>query len=202
MAVVEQGAEIGPGTMIWHFSHVRRGAHIGRECMLGKGSYVAEDAWIGDRVRIQNNVSVFNGVRLENDVFVGPAVVFTNDRYPRACNLMDPDFRSTHVCHGATLGAGCIIVCGIRIGEFAMIGAGAVVTADVPAYACVVGNPAHQIGWSCRCGRPLRLIETDSKEYRCSACGRKYLWQVQLSADKSCPCPPERLEPLDHDFDV
>lgn len=171
-AEIEPGCSIGAGTQVWHFAHVRCGAQIGADCMLGKGVYVGETARVGHRVRIQNGVSIFNGVTLENEVFVGPSVVFTNDRFPRAVQLIDPDFATTLVRHGATLGAGSVIRCGIEIGRYAMVGAGAVVTRDVPAHACVVGNPARCVGWVCRCGR--RLIRRVPEGWECSVCGRGY----------------------------
>lgn len=201
-AIVEPGAQVGSGTSVWHYAHVRSGARIGRNCMLGKDTYVAEEASLGNRVRVQNGVNIFNGVTLEDEVFVGPAVVFTNDLFPRATNLIDPDFRPTVVRRGASLGAGSIIVCGVEIGSYAMIGAGAVVINDVPAYACVVGNPAHQIGWSCRCGRSLIAETGDPLRFVCSVCQREY--RQHDSALRNDPTGRlignVELEAIEHDF--
>jgi UDP-2-acetamido-3-amino-2,3-dideoxy-glucuronate N-acetyltransferase len=150
-AIVEPNAEIGANTAIWHHAHVRSGARIGDQCMLGKNVYVDADAIIGDRCRIQNNVSVYAGVELENDVFVGPSVVFTNDLVPRAGSA---EWRvvPTLVRQGASLGANSTILCGVTIGKYATVGAGAVVTRDVDDHWLVTGNPARHVGWVCTCG--------------------------------------------------
>lgn len=154
-ADVEDGAEIGDGTQIWRWTHVMSGAKIGQHCKLGQNVFVMDGAQIGDRVKVQNNVSIYDGVLIEDDVFVGPSVVFTNIRVPRSHVSRSDEFVQTLVRKGATLGANCTIICPVLIGEYAMIGAGAVVNADVPAHAVVVGVPAKQIGWACECGEVL-----------------------------------------------
>ena len=145
-AVIDKGAVIGEGTQVWHFCHVMAGANVGMNCILGQNVFVDNNVSIGDAVKIQNNVSVYNGVVIEEDVFVGPSVVFTNVINPRSFKERKHEFKSTLVKKGASIGANATIICGITIGEFAMIGAGAVVTRDVAAYSLVVGNPAREIG--------------------------------------------------------
>ncbi len=154
-AEVEQGAEVGEGTRIWRFCHVMPGARIGRGCSLGQNVFVMKGAIIGDRVKIQNNVSIYDGVVLEDDVFVGPSAVFTNVRIPRAHVSRKQAFGRTLVRRGATLGANSTVVCGHTIGEFAMVGAGAVVASDVQPHALVIGVPARRRGWVCECGGVL-----------------------------------------------
>jgi UDP-2-acetamido-3-amino-2,3-dideoxy-glucuronate N-acetyltransferase len=154
-AVVDADATIGEGTRIWHFCHVGSGAHVGARCVLGQNVYVAGSVRIGDRCRIQNNVSLYDGVSLEDDVFVGPSVVFTNVERPRAFLSRRTEFQPTRIGRGSTLGANATIVCGVRIGAYGFVAAGAVVTRDVPAHALVQGVPARQVGWVCRCGRDL-----------------------------------------------
>jgi len=174
-AVVEDGAEIGEGTKIWHFAHVRRGAKIGRYCNIGKDVYIDVGVEIGDYVKIQNGVSVYRGVKLEDYVFVGPYAVFTNDKYPRAFST-DWEIVPTLVKRGASIGANATIICGVTIGEYAMVGAGAVVTRDVPDYGLVVGNPARLRGFVCVCGRPLKELVERRREvvvYKCRRCGRE-----------------------------
>ena len=166
-ATVEEGAKIGEGTRIWHQAHVRSGSEIGSGCNIGKNCYIDAGAKIGNRVKIQNNVSVYHGVEIGDDVFVGPSAVFTNDFYPRAFST-DWEVAETRIEKGASICANATIVCGHRIGEYATVGAGSVVTKDVPAYALVAGNPARQIGWVCKCGH--RLDETMT----CPACGERY----------------------------
>jgi UDP-2-acetamido-3-amino-2,3-dideoxy-glucuronate N-acetyltransferase len=173
-ALVEEGAEIGAGTRIWHFSHVRRGAQIGRDCSLGQNTYVAATVQIGDGCKIQNNVSIYDGVRLDDEVFVGPHTAFTNVDTPRAHISRQQSFVPTHIRSRASLGANSTIVCGVEIGPYAMVGAGAVVTRDVAAHALVVGVPARQMGWACRCGRTLVQAE---ERWSCQECGDQYRTQ-------------------------
>ena len=154
-AEVSAQAAIGPGTKIWNQAQVRENAKIGEACIIGKNVYVDEGVYIGNRVKIQNNVNIYHGVTIEDDVFLGPSMTFTNDRFPRAFN-QEWTVVPTRVKKGASIGANVTIRCGITIGEYAMAGAGSVVTHDVPAYALVAGNPARQIGWVCRCGGPIR----------------------------------------------
>lgn len=164
-AVVEEGAELGEGCAVWHFVHVMSGARIGAGCVLGKDVFVASGAVLGAGCRIQNGVSLYTGVELADAVFVGPSVTFTNVRYPRAHVSRRDAYVATRVEHGATIGGGATIVCGVTIGAYAMVAAGAVVTRDVPAHALVMGVPARQAGWSCRCGVTLEADHT------CRECG-------------------------------
>ena len=156
-AIVDDGAQLGAGTQVWHFAPVCAGARIGADSSLGQGVYVGNDVLIGARVKIQNNVSVYDAVTLEDDVFCGPSMVFTNVYNPRAAVSRKHEYRRTLVQRGATLGANCTIVCGIRVGEFAFVGAGAVVSRDVPSFALVVGVPSKRIGWMGRHGVRLAL---------------------------------------------
>ncbi len=176
-AVVDDGAQLGDGTRVWHFAHVSSGARIGRGCALGQGVFVGNDVLIGDGVRIQNHVSVYDAVTLEDEVFCGPGVVFTNVLNPRAAVPRKAEYRRTLVRRGATLGANCTVVCGHVIGEFAFIGAGAVVTADVPDHALVVGVPARRIGWISRHGERLALPVSGQGEAACPATGERYRLQ-------------------------
>lgn len=168
-AIVESGATIGAGTLVWHHVHVRAGASVGTDCTLGKNVYVDTDVHIGDGVKLQNNVSVFAGVTIEDNVFVGPSAVFTNDPRPRA-NGEDWEIVKTHVHRGASIGANATIVCGTDIGENAMVGAGAVVTRDVEAHALVAGNPARRIGWVCACGKKLGNSAERPEHLQCDDC--------------------------------
>jgi UDP-2-acetamido-3-amino-2,3-dideoxy-glucuronate N-acetyltransferase len=170
-ACIDQPCQIGQGTRIWHFCHVMSGARIGRNCNLGQNAYIDRDVVIGDGCKIQNNVSIYKGVTLEEGVFCGPSMVFTNVINPRAFIERKHEFKETLVRTGATLGANCTIVCGVTIGAYAMVGAGAVVTRDVPEYALVVGVPAHRLGWVCQCG--VKLPDGDG-ERACPACGARY----------------------------
>lgn len=154
-AIVDEGAQLGEGTKVWHFAHVSPGARVGERCSLGQGVYVGNDVSIGDNVRIQNNVSVYDAVTLESDVFCGPSMVFTNVYNPRAAVARKNEYRRTLVKQGATLGANCTIVCGTTLGRYAFVGAGAVVQKDVPDFALVVGVPARRIGWMSRYGERL-----------------------------------------------
>lgn len=173
-AIVDEGARIGAGTRIWHWVHVCAGARIGSRCSLGQNVFVGNRVVIGDRVKIQNNVSVYDNVTLEDDVFCGPSMVFTNVYNPRAAVERKSEYRDTVVRRGATLGANCTIVCGVTIGEYAFIGAGAVVNRDVPAHALMVGVPARQIGWMSRHGEQLDLPLKGSGEAVCPHTGDRY----------------------------
>ena len=169
-AIIDAGATIGPGTKIWHWVHIGSQASIGANCTLGQNVYVG-NARVGNNVKIQNNVSVYDAVVLEDDVFCGPSMVFTNVINPRSHIVRKSEYRSTIVKRGATIGANAVILCGHTIGRYAMIGAGAVITKDVPDYAVVVGNPGRRIGWICQCGVQLKRAY---KRARCSACGLMY----------------------------
>jgi len=171
-AFIDDNVTIGPGTRIWHFSHVISGSKIGRECSIGQNVVIGPHATIGNRVKIQNNVSVYQGVVLEDGVFCGPSMVFTNVYNPRSYIPRKDEIRPTIVREGATLGANCTILCGHTIGRFAFVGAGAVVIDDVPDFALVAGNPAGLKGWMCRCG--IRLHFEDDKA-TCDVCGKKYV---------------------------
>ncbi|NCQ60232.1 MAG: N-acetyltransferase [Myxococcales bacterium] len=169
-AVVDDGAELGPDSSVWHFVHVSAGAHIGARCVLGQNVFVGRGVTLGDGVRVQNNVSIYQGVEVADDVFLGPSCVFTNVLNPRAHVQRKDEFRMTRVGRGATVGANATIVCGHDIGDFAMVGAGSVVTHTVSPHALVYGNPARRHGWVCRCGEIL-----DAKPRpRCSLCGDRY----------------------------
>lgn len=173
-SIVDDGAEIGAGCRIWHFCHVSSGAVIGRDCVLGQNVYIGEDVIVGSRVKIQNNVSVYKSVVLEDDVFCGPSMVFTNVATPRAFIERKDDFRKTTIGRGASLGANCTVVCGNRIGSYAMVGAGAVVTHDVPDFALVAGVPARQIGWVSRAGERLDLPAQGQGQAVCPRTGERY----------------------------
>lgn len=165
---IDDDVKIGKDTKIWHFSHVMKGARIGANCSFGQNVNVGNNAVIGNNVRVQNNVSIYEGVMLEDDVFCGPSMVFTNDLTPRAFDPKGPaGYLKTIVRRGASIGANATVVCGHKIGEYSIVGAGAVVTKDIPDYAIVVGNPAKQIGWVCKCGKRL------TKSMKCS-CGLAY----------------------------
>lgn len=173
-AIVEENVEISAGTRIWHHAHVRKGAKIGKNCNFGKGVYVDTDVKIGNNVKLENRVSVFHGVTIEDDVFVGPHATFTNDMYPRAF-LQEWEVVPTLVKKGASIGAGAVIVCGITLGEYSMVAAGAVVTKDVPPFGLVMGVPARLRGFVCYCGHPLKTIveRTESSvKYKCDKCGK------------------------------
>lgn len=180
-AIVDPGAQIGGGTRIWHFCHVMPTAVIGSNCILGQNVYVDNNALVGNGVKIQNNVSVYNGVILEDDVFVGPSAVFTNVINPRSFIERKTEFKNIRVKKGASIGANATIVCGITIGEYAFIGAGAVVTRDVTPYALMVGNPARQKGWLSAQGH--KLVFDESGMAACPGDGSRY----RLAADKVTP---------------
>lgn len=170
---VDEPCTVGKGTQIWHFSHVMRNADIGKNCRIGQNVVISPNVTIGNNVKIQNNVSVYTGVILEDDVFCGPSMVFTNVFNPRSAvpRNTDADYLKTWVKRGASIGANATVVCGTTIGEYAFIGAGSVVTKDIPAYALVYGNPAKQQGWVCFCGIKL---PTTQPQKTCSDCNRSY----------------------------
>ncbi len=167
-AIVDEGATIGDGTAIWHWVHVCSGARIGAGCSLGQNVFVGNEAIIGDNARIQNNVSLYDRVVLEEDVFCGPSMVFTNVINPRAHVSRKHEYRETRVKRGATIGANATIICGNTLGRYCLIGAGAVVTRDIPDHALMVGNPARQKGWACSCGVKL------DEQLACPECGTRY----------------------------
>ena len=168
-SIVDDGAEIGEGTKIWHFSHIQSGARIGKNCSLGQNVNVSNNVFVGDGCKMQNNVSLYEGVELGDYVFCGPSCVFTNDLTPRAKYPKGhAGYKKTIVEEGASIGANATIVCGHKIGKWALIGAGAVVTAHVPAHALMLGVPARRAGWVCECGELL------SETLKCGKCGRKY----------------------------
>lgn len=168
-AVVEPGAHIGPGTQIWHHSHVRAGSTIGADCTISKNVYVDQGVTIGDRVKIQNNVSVYVGVTIEDGAFVGPSVVFTNDLFPRA-GSDHWQVTPTTVRTGASIGANATIVCGVELGAWSLVGAGSVVLHSVESQEVVAGNPARRIGWVCRCGRALSKSSERPAQLECAIC--------------------------------
>ena len=183
-ALVADSATLGAGTRVWHWAQVREGATIGSECTLGKGVYVDSNVVIGNRVKIQNGATVFHGVTVEDGVFIGPHVCFTNDKVPRAINpdgslksLQDWVVTPTLVRYGASLGTGSVVVCGVTIGQFAMVAAGAVVTRDVPDYGLVLGVPARMVGYVCACGQRLQvelpLPPGQRVSAQCATCGRE-----------------------------
>ncbi|MEJ0104595.1 MAG: acyltransferase [Bacteroidota bacterium] len=174
-AVIDAGAEIGDGTNIWHFCHIMPGCKIGKKCNIGQGVYVDSGVIIGNGVKIQNYVSVYNGVTIEDDVFLGPSMVFTNVINPRSFIERKSEFRQTLVCKGATIGANATVLCGIKIGMYAMIGAGSVVTKDVFSYAVMIGNPAQQDGWISKAGH--RLHFDNDNIAACAGTGEKYKLQ-------------------------
>ena len=155
---VDDGCEIGTGTKIWHFSHIMSGSRIGRQCNIGQNVVVSPQCVIGNNVKIQNNVSIYEGVELEDDVFCGPSMVFTNVMNPRSHVSRKAEYKRTLVRRGATIGANATVVCGVTLGEYAFVGAGAVVSKDVKAFALVTGVPARQVGWMCQCGERLSGI--------------------------------------------
>ena len=173
-AIVDPGATLGAGTRVWHFVHICGGARIGAGCSLGQNVFVANDVQIGDRVKIQNNVSVYDAVTIEDEVFCGPSMVFTNVYNPRAAVVRKDEYRRTLVRRGATIGANATLVCGITVGQYAFIGAGAVVNRDVPDYALMAGVPARQIGWISRHGERLALPFGTDGDCTCPHSGEPY----------------------------
>ncbi|MGE0385670.1 MAG: acyltransferase [Gammaproteobacteria bacterium] len=174
-AIVDEGADIGAGTRIWHWVHVSGGARIGRNCSLGQNVFVGNDVRVGNNVKVQNNVSIFDAVTIEDDVFCGPSMVFTNVYNPRSPIERKKEYRPTLIRQGASLGANCTIVCGNTVGRYAFVGAGAVVNRDVPDFALVVGVPARQIGWMSRFGEQLKLPLQGDAEAVCAHTGDRYL---------------------------
>lgn len=172
-AVIDGPAEIGDGTKIWHFSHVSKDSRVGANCTIGQNVFVGTGVTIGSGCKIQNNVSVFEGVTLEDDVFCGPSMVFTNVVNPRAEISRRDEFEKTLVRRGATIGANATILCGVTIGRYAFVGAGAVVTKDVPDFALVTGNPFRRAGYMCACGE--KLADGEWTETQCAACGAGYV---------------------------
>jgi UDP-2-acetamido-3-amino-2,3-dideoxy-glucuronate N-acetyltransferase len=181
---VDEPSTIGEGTKIWHFSHVLKGVTVGKKCNIGQNVVIGPNVKVGDNCKIQNNVSVYEGVELEDNVFCGPSMVFTNVFNPRSEVVRKDEYRKTLVKQGASIGANATVVCGSTVGEYAFIGAGAVVTKDVPAYALVMGNPARRTGWMCRCGEKLGKASAGDTVH-CPACGAIY----DIAADRIVPKP-------------
>ena len=179
-AIVDHGAILGDGCRVWHFVHISAGARIGERCSFGQNVYVGNDVRIGHNVKIQNNVSVYDAVTLEDDVFCGPSMVFTNVYNPRSAVARKDEYRRTLVCQGATLGANCTIVCGVTVGRFAFVGAGAVINRDVPDFALMVGVPARRAGWMSRFGERLALPPSGEDQAVCAHTGDRY----QLLGDR------------------
>lgn len=170
-STVDEPAEIGEGTRIWHFTHIMSGARIGKNCIIGQNVFIGSGTVLGNNIKIQNNVSVYDGVILEDDVFCGPSMVFTNVFNPRSFISRKKEFRKTLVKKGATIGANATIICGSTIGRYAFIGAGSVVTKDVPDYALVYGNPGRVKGWICECAEEIVFR---SGKAICNTCGKRY----------------------------
>jgi UDP-2-acetamido-3-amino-2,3-dideoxy-glucuronate N-acetyltransferase len=171
---VDEGCQIGDGTRIWHFCHIMSGAVIGERCNIGQNVVISPHVTLGNNVKVQNNVSIYTGVILEDDVFCGPSMVFTNVVNPRSHVVRKNEYQRTHVGKGASLGANCTVVCGHDIGRYAFIGAGAVVTKNVPDYALIVGNPGRVAGWMCECGVKLASGAALPDAATCKACGATY----------------------------
>ena len=188
-AVIDQPCRIGAGTRIWHFSHVMKDCCIGERCNIGQNVLISSGCQVGDNVKIQNNVSVYSGVTIEDDVFLGPSAVFTNVINPRAYIERKSEYRATRVGRGASLGANATVVCGVTLGAYCLIGAGAVVTRDVPPFGTAYGNPARLRGWVCWCGVQLpvgvQAAPGEAREFSCRACGRSYWREGQGIAPRS-----------------
>jgi UDP-2-acetamido-3-amino-2,3-dideoxy-glucuronate N-acetyltransferase len=183
---VDDGAEIGAGTRIWHFCHIMPGARIGTKCNIGQNVLVAGGVHIGNNVKIQNNVSLYTGVTIEDDVFLGPSMVFTNVVNPRSHINRKNEYKPTRIKKGASVGANATIVCDVTLGEYCFIGAGAVVTRDVPAYALLYGNPARIRGWMCQCGAQLKFVLDGEREMAvCMECGDHY----EMKENQVVPVP-------------
>ena len=176
-AIVDAGAVLGDGCRVWHFVHISAGARIGQRCSFGQNVYVGNDVAIGDNVKVQNNVSIYDGVTLESDVFCGPSMVFTNVYNPRSAVARKEEYRRTLVRTGATLGANCTIVCGVTVGRYAFVGAGAVVNRDAPDFALIVGVPGRQVGWMSRFGERLALPLHGNATATCPHTGDQYSLQ-------------------------
>jgi UDP-2-acetamido-3-amino-2,3-dideoxy-glucuronate N-acetyltransferase len=177
-AIVDEGAVVGDDTFVWHHAHIRSGARVGSECVIGKGAYIGAEVTVGDRCKIQNYALVFEGARVGDGVFIGPAAIVANDRFPRAVNpdgtlksSDDWELGSVVIGAGASIGAAAVLVPDCTVGRWATVGSGSIVTRDVPEHAVVAGNPARQIGWVCVCGRRL---EQAGDEWKCGECGRRY----------------------------
>ncbi len=182
-AIVDDGAQIGDGSRVWHWVHISGGARIGERCSFGQNVYVGNDVVIGDNVKVQNNVSIYDAVTLEDDVFCGPSMVFTNVYNPRSAVTRKNEYRRTLVKKGATLGANCTIVCGVTVGEYAFVAAGAVINRDVKPYALMAGVPARQIGWMSQYGERLALPLTGNAEATCPETGARYRLE-----NENCSC--------------
>lgn len=182
-AIVDEGCLIGEGTRIWHWCHVCTGVRIGRDCTLGQNVFIGRNVIIGNNGKIQNNVSIYEGVTLEDEVFCGPSMVFTNIKNPRSTISRRDQYLPTMVRKGATLGANCTVICGTTIGEYAFVGAGAVVTQNVPAFALMTGNPAQQIGWMSKYGERLSLPLTGKDREICPHTGDVYVLENDV-----CSC--------------
>ncbi len=183
-SVIDATARVGDGSRVWLFCHVQAGAQIGRGCVLGQNVNVGPDVVIGDRVKVQNNVSIYEGVVVEDDVFLGPSCVFTNVERPRAFIERRGAFERTTVRRGATVGANATIVCGVELGAYCFVGAGAVVTGDVAAHALVVGTPARQIGWVCVCGGRLSFEGTAPTRASCTTCESEFVCVDELGGQR------------------
>ena len=188
-AIVDEGAQIGDDTRVWHWVHISGGARIGERCSFGQNVFVANDVVIGNNVKVQNNVSIYDAVTLEDDVFCGPSMVFTNVYNPRSAVTRKNEYRSTLVKKGATLGANCTIVCGVTVGEYAFVAAGAVINRDVKPYALMAGVPAKQIGWMSQHGERLPLPAVGEGSAVCPHTGKTYrLSAGVLECEANSPC--------------